>query len=352
MSHLLDIPSEIRDFILELCLLARRAAPVDIASAERTRLPARYNSSKNFKAWGYGQNNVRYENTSYTSNATALLLVNRQLCTETQDAIARLRATGRYAYALDIMLVKESEVWATWLCVPSVTNLTSTTVDCIDVSMRTFGTGEGSEMKTRSYVHSAFTPGDGSPPPIVWCFYFLIEHFLRVGPFPKVQDAEDRRLGIRKLVLDFHTPKEGPFPPAGVRMHQWVRERRYRNEGPLRNTVLPADWLADFLHNDLYGLLCMNYHTAAYGGILHERIGEIELLVDGARCKSSLKNTSSQIDVAAFLKRLAYTDPRETFGFIYPHEKRLQRFWQWKKEAVESRQRLGLPVYEDTPVDP
>ncbi|KZW02731.1 hypothetical protein EXIGLDRAFT_730864 [Exidia glandulosa HHB12029] len=337
MPTLLDLPSEIRDLILELCLLACRAAPIDVASAERTRLAPLSDSCREFRSWSYGPANVRYENTSYTSNALPLLLLNRQLHTETQAAIARLRAAKQLVYKLDVMLVKECELWVTWLCVPAVAQLAT-----VEVSVRTFGTAEWPKDR---HVWTTFSHGDGSPPQILWCFYVLIEHFLRFGPLP--QATLERGLGIGKLVLDFRTPTEGPFPPEGTIMRQWVRDRRQDpHGGPLRETVLPAAWLSDFLRGSLRGLLNMNYHTAAYGGILHGGIDEIVLLVDGA------ERENNKIDVAAYLKRLAFTDPRRTFGHVYPHEKRLERFWLWKKEAVEKRRQLGLLVYDDTPVDP
>lgn len=69
MPHLMGIPPEVRDDIIDRALLARRAAPPDLAFAARTAPARRY--------WDQGRNYQDIENPSHTSNALPPLLSKR-----------------------------------------------------------------------------------------------------------------------------------------------------------------------------------------------------------------------------------------------------------------------------------
>ena len=73
-------------------------------------------------------------------------------------------------YKLDVMFVGEKQLWPTWLQVPGF----SKQVDTVDVTVRIFG-------RSIRPGRSPFICGDGSPPQMVWVFYWLMEHFLNFG---------------------------------------------------------------------------------------------------------------------------------------------------------------------------
>jgi len=155
MPSLLSLPREIRDIIIELVLSSAREAPRDFAAAEptrstsenpgrkppyqgpfldvnpvplaiRTRLSPWYRrlllggskaaknsttSASKSNAWTtYACTNlVRFEKPIYISNSFPLLLVNRQLSSETASALAR----QPLPYELDVVFFNDTELWPT-----------------------------------------------------------------------------------------------------------------------------------------------------------------------------------------------------------------------------------------------
>jgi hypothetical protein len=101
-------------------------------------------------------------------------------------------------------------------------------------------------------------------------------------------------------------------------------------------------WLADFVSGFMSGLLGMGYHTARYGMIIYERIGAIEVCVDGVLKK--------EFDLSNRLAGLRFHTEADTFGGVWPREERVPFFWRWKKDALRKRREAGLPVaYPEDP---
>jgi len=86
----------------------------------------------------------------------------------------------------------------------------------------------------------------------------------------------------------------------------------------------------------------MDYHTAGYGMIIYERIGTIQICVNGVLNK--------EFDLGKMLADLRFGEQTDTFGNIWPREERLPYFWRWKKAALRKRREAGLPVID--PEDP
>lgn len=346
MPALLTLPYEIRDAILVTVLFSSRPAPPDVATAALRRIEPLPRDQSRYAAWPFGLRHTRFERTDYICNAYPLLLVNKQLSTETKSAVSRLTLTG-LSYQLDVMFVHEHELWPTWLCIPSLAEQ----VDHVDVTFRIF------EPNSNPDSRSAFLPGDGSPPQIYWCFYFLLEHFLLRGPLcpnhmetPKRNDT--RQVSVRTINLNFAagnahllSPTEGEFSyNSWWECQQRVRFGRNRQqdaEEPPKYIMRP-EWLAEIVARQFLSLLSMGYHTAAYGAMIHERVGSVRFSVNG--------ELQREIDIGARLASLSFgpdagqtSYTTQTFGNLRG-EDRLRAFWRWKERTVRKRKERGLPV--------
>ena len=129
MPLILTIPREIRDFILELVVLGARSPPQH-ASTLQTRGRALAKDDCSYKTWADGLG-IWYEDPDPKIHAFPILLVNRQLRAETLSVIRRLPKD----YWVDLLLVDESAVWATWLSVPCLT----TAVNKVQADIRMIG---------------------------------------------------------------------------------------------------------------------------------------------------------------------------------------------------------------------
>ncbi|KAL1983107.1 hypothetical protein VTN96DRAFT_437 [Rasamsonia emersonii] len=342
MPSLFDIPKELRDYILELALTTDLALPASLATASQDRVT--FLKDISYDAWDYGPKHIKYDHRNQATTSLPLLLVNRRLSAEAKAVLKRLR---KMAYSIDVMYVDDRELWPTWLCVPA---LFSTRVDHVVATFRAFSTGE-------IYVgtKSGLFAGDGAPEQIVWCFYGLMEWFLKCGPVGKQQrrrggeGSQEKDGGViaQVLTLDCVTPPDpSTLPAPEVTYGDWIRPwaRPYL---PVRGSkeppkgVMRPEWLARFIIGKINMLLDMSYHTAYYGRIMYERIGVIRVCVDG--------KLEREMNLAERLAKLRKEGPSDTFGNVL-REDRQRVFWQWKKRALEKRREAGLPViFPDDP---
>jgi hypothetical protein len=325
MLSLLDIPRELRDHIIELVLCSNRAPPESPSTASQDRFELH---DIRYISWDYGPTHNKYERQDYITSLP-LLLVNRQLSAETKSALARL--STKHSYNLDVMFVNEAELWPTWLLVPALSNH----VDRVAATFRIFGHWD---RKSRS----ALGIGNASPPQIVWCFYSLMERFLRRGPVGEREaGSQDRNITISVLTLDFLTPQDiDMLPPQQAKYNDWfqsrVRTRRRRADADMANFIMRPEWLAAFVSDFMSGLLRMGYHTARYGMIIYERIGTIQICVDGV--------LKEEFELSKRLADLYVDTDLDTFGCVWPREERVPFFWRWKSDALRKRREAGLPV--------
>ena len=98
--------------------------------------------------------------------------------------------------------------------------------------------------------------------------------------------------------------------------------------------MLRPEWLEADLRNLVAVLLDMGYHTSAYGGILHERIGRIVFKVNG--------NVTEEFDIGQMLADLKFND---SFGNMIRSE-RVSRWIEWKLKAMQHRKEIGLKTAE------
>ena len=315
---LLEIPIEIREQILnEFLDTSRVEGPVNPKSTinDRKTLPHSHIFFKKMQ-----------------NLAVPVLLANKQLHGEIKDLINR-KSSQRANYAIDIMYVKDSGLWSTWLSAPVLT----TDLGTIHATFRLFN--QPDNLPDTMYFPNMWRGGDGGPPSGVWVFYDMITQFLdqRIGPWPHRAEVEAERITIRRLVLDVLTPVEPDIFPLAESPHRpghdWMyRERQMRNS--LQKT--PAQVFANFLRLEISGLLCMGYHMMGYGDVLHERFGNIEIRVD-----SELYHTWDVSNI--FAKLPLYDDQWGTFSIA----ERKASYRTWKLQAAEKRQRAGFRVVQE-----
>lgn len=342
MSLLLDIPVELRKLIIEHVLYTPLSPPVAPCTSDAVKY-----RDMSYKAWASG---VYYtqRNKPSSSDCLSLLLTNHQLSTETLHILEHRRVD----YTLDISVKDDLELYLTWLSVPCLTTHVST----LYAHVRLFG--HIIEQRT-----ARCQLGDGGRLGFHWSFYAALERFLRYGPVGEkkregeepdaessahrcrddTEDFQDRGVAIKTLVLDFQSAElELSFPPEDVSYKHWRwwhcgRDMRSPSAGlePLSSYKTRPQWLCQYLRMEIGGLLKMSYHTARYGQPLYEHIGTIRMLVDG--------QLVDELDLAAWLARLHFTDPGDTMGHLV-REQRLSSFEEWKTETWSLRKERELSV--------
>lgn len=325
MPSLLDLPRELRDEILGLVLFTPPRIPLDFSCYDHLRRELTVPSHDQqglirfYHLVKVLPNNIQY-NAFFTTRAS-LLLLNHQLNAETSSLLRRKRPSAMQ-YVLDIAVVNDLELWPTWISVP----LLAGEIDEIYVSIRTITTQRlGWNRKTNKWLG-----GDGVPP-LSWAFASMLELFLLYGP---LMDAEDhstqqeennRRMTIRRLVLDVRSPSPteisaiASYNPEQVlpfNIHHLLDLRRGATD---INHVMHPGLLLKQLTGSINGAL----HHSGESRLLYERMGTIETMLDG--------DVRNKWDLLEFCMRPT-TDISEIERCSIYHERR----------------KMGLPVPESS----
>ncbi|KAL2075374.1 hypothetical protein VTL71DRAFT_317 [Oculimacula yallundae] len=278
---LLLIPHELRDQILALVVLSTVISPPHSPAnpEEREQL-----KDANCNGW-FGGSGVLYQKDTQLSGIPTLG-VNKQLRDETLSVLERFKLGGLRSYKLDVMVFEDSQLWPTWLNVPTTTSR----VEEVHATFRIHGASP-----TRS---NGFRGGDGGPPLITWSFFNLLERFLLVGPMSKQHKCHDRHIKIRHLILDFRTPDvpaEMLAPDIGQNKLAVLRRRSGINY--IRHPKSVLDFVGGFL-----GWLSGTRERGIVS-VCYERVGRITLTLDGVvieerditPCVSNMNSVSSEI---------------------------------------------------------
>lgn len=271
---LLRIPQELRDKILGFVIPALETSMLPEEEDENNR---EFLDDVKLLGWN-GDDRVRYQKLARPGNIQTLF-INHQLRSETLALIEHLRLPSPRSYRLDIAIVDETDLWATWLYAPVL----SRNVDEVVATLRICGT----TTRTRC----GFSEGCGGPPLIIWSFFNLLERFLKVGPVGRQAEDKDRVIAIQSLVIDIKTPDvpEELLAPMEVEDSSYFSHRdlmHLRKETGIDYVLNPRK-LVSFL-TDYPGIdaaLGMSNTTAKYGGIFYERIGKIKVTLDGVLVK-------------------------------------------------------------------
>lgn len=283
MPSLLDLPREIRDEILGLVLFTPPQIPLDLSCYDHQRRELTVPSHDRQGLIGFYHlvkvlpNNLQY-NAFFTTRAS-LLLLNHQLNAETLSLLRRKRPLTTQ-YILDIAVVNDLELWPTWIFMP----LLARDVEEVFVSIRTTTTQRlGWKGKTNKWLG-----GDGTPP-LSWAFASMLQLFLLYGPLMEVvdhstqQEENDRKITIRRLVLDVQSPSPtdisaiAPYYPEQILPINISKLRKLRRTVTDINHVMHPELSLDFLTGSINRAL--NYPS--YSRLLYERMGTIEIMLDG-----------------------------------------------------------------------
>jgi len=334
MPTLLTIPRELRDKILSLIVSSYVPEPQDISdSSNRSTLDDFQYDSPYF----HGRKVLYIEHPKQTDTAS-LLLVNRQLHSETLEVIGILPT--KHSYVLDVVIAEEQKLWPTWLYVPALTRK----VDRVYCQFRSIGFPAG----------ALFRGGCGGPPAMTWALLNLIERFLKVGPVGRQAERADNRFGINEVIIDVRTPDVDPeliAPERTPAMGSGGQSFGRRGSRPRSDSKTPLirhpKGIAIYIVRDLNKMMEMWGDHGVHGRIIFERVGSIKVLVDGEPFTDSAwdHDVVSEWDVADILAKIQY---RGHWGDWtkrrWSDDQRREACNNWIKKAYESRVELGLAV--------
>lgn len=118
-SHLLSLPRELRDMILEFVISAHVEPPTCPALDDTPRKASVGSNCLRLPVLPPSEQYATY----------GLLLANRQMHQETTTCLRRLPM----AYSLDVMMVNHKELWPTWTCCPA---RSKEPIDFISINVR------------------------------------------------------------------------------------------------------------------------------------------------------------------------------------------------------------------------
>jgi hypothetical protein len=306
MASFLEIPQELRNKILELAINTDTAPP-QYANVDNA---AEYKELDDivYQSWTNGKD-VLYPQSSIPSNALSLLLVSRSMQAQSLAALARLKCSS--TFKMDVLLVQESELWATWT---SHRPIFTPNVETIHVSFRILPMIK-EDPGGRSH---AFRGGNGGPPIIFWHLYTLLERSLRCGPVMVPIKREKGFRAIQWLDLDVLTP-------SNISEEQ----KRLEQPGKLFHVLPPRKWMA-IIRQGIAIILRMSRDSFPMGRVLYERVGKIRLMRDG--------EVQIEFDLANLLSEMRYHPGNDS---AYP--KSSVAWWDKVKSIYGKRMAAGLP---------
>jgi hypothetical protein len=309
MAGLLSIPQELRDRILELALSAIDSPPHNPASAV-DYVPL---NDTDYQSW-LDAKQVRYPKNPVTPHALPLLLLNRRLHADTLAALTRLCLP----FELDAMLVRNGQIWATWLSVgPFAPKL-----DRVHIPIRLFP--RSTPVQESANADSASNVGGFSG--IFWQLSSLIERLLLCGPVGARQGIKKGFIGVDILELDILTSSGTPEKGQNV---DEMRDSQ-GPEGESQPAVRAEEWLIP-ISRGIRVLLEMYEDIASKGQLFYERVGKIRIMLDG--------EVRTELDLAKCLAGLQYS---ELVDSSYPNC--APRWWDTMKKIRQTREQAGLPV--------
>ncbi|OJJ36150.1 hypothetical protein ASPWEDRAFT_41380 [Aspergillus wentii DTO 134E9] len=131
-----------------------------------------------------------------------------------------------------------------------------------------------------------FMHGDGSPPQLVWAFYYLLERFVRSGPLlPEYNDAiRYRNMSIKNVIINCVSPEDPTTMTTLSKFRDWIRENEdeypsYPLTPPEIPSIMRPEWLAHFLYSGVQTL--RGPRPDGYQELFYKHVGNIHFCVDG-----------------------------------------------------------------------
>jgi hypothetical protein len=323
MASLMTIPRELRDHICHFALLAQtNEAPSLNKPFEELVANRKQYENPNLISWS---SLVLSDPSHNVSNATALLLVNRQLRAESQEAIQRLEKQG-VTYELDVVVVDEILPLTTWICVPFLT----TAVEELNITIRISGSYDPEKDRIHDGFERLFGPyspygsfkgfqeEDVDGPALGWQIYGILERFLRVGAtHERTNGKEHRHIILKTLTIDVQTP-----PGVDPELFGHPKSCTRGDCGSEKTTVLHPDFLGNVIWRRIKrNLKCRNLNPRGSFDqcqIVFEHMEHITVTKDG--------DVKEAFDVAELVKDLSafrayYTPARD----IHEYKNKLLR---------------------------
>ncbi|KZW01830.1 hypothetical protein EXIGLDRAFT_716474 [Exidia glandulosa HHB12029] len=279
---------------------------------------------------------VFLERSLHPPNADGLLLTNRLIAHETRAIIERTKPT----YKLDLLFVDELQFWPTWTCLP----VSAQFIDSVHVSI--------SCLETQVPVLRAFLWSFRGPPQSMWALYVLLEFYLEPGLTHNYNNEEGqtrRPIVVRNITLDFIDLHDAPaganlvttpdirtfmatttsaLPLQYPDYTTW--HRRASSRHPVAGDVtIAAPWFARIVR-DFLRLLLQDVWSIRYAGVLHRRVGVIDIAVSGGRVDTC--------DITVALALLDLRGPPANYRSFTP------RFLNHMRAVLQARKHHGLPV--------
>jgi hypothetical protein len=171
----------------------------------------------------------------------------------------------------------------------------------VEVKFRIFGFGP-SDQQTLMRLNM-FRGGDGGPAAIAWCFYYLLERFLKCGlaeipsyaivhPYsPNTnrkppREVRDAMITLQTVVMDFEVGNEQPSVFQDTEEHYTLWDYRVRGclaQDPAYELfTMHPKWLADTAKHELESMQGMSSIVAYWAGLLFERVGAMQINLNGS----------------------------------------------------------------------
>ncbi|KAH7097484.1 hypothetical protein BKA62DRAFT_716165 [Auriculariales sp. MPI-PUGE-AT-0066] len=350
MVVFMEMPPELVSLIIEAVVLREDLPPTDIKAASANRQDKEVFES-------FFDSKVITQTGHIVSNSTALLQTSRGICSATDQVIQRLRERpGGLALKLDILVVGERELWTTWVHVPVLQRR----IDRIDARIRI---ADGHTFPRPNGLNSAVT----GPPAIVYCMYFVLAAFLRRGPAFDAPNStamspntdlktfvSDRHVSVGSINIDVNALDPISIAPEDKadawRAARWrVRNTQGRlvtpneSERELYNLCMRPEWFSQLMTRNFGFSGMLQMYEADYGAILHERVGEITVSVEG--------KLDTKYDIGQMFASLVSPPnedgnwrPKSDFFGWHPHHERPARFAEWWSSTLQKRLELGFSV--------
>jgi hypothetical protein len=316
MTHLLTLPRELRDEIIQLVLVTPLSLPRNV---ERK-------AANDPKQVAFA-NRIHYLVSESDSRPTALglLLASHKLYVETREALAKINMI----FTVDLAIINECWLWPTWRFIPTRTH---PCLEQLNINLRMCCTSEERQLQTgfaqRNERHVL------SPHPIVQTLCGFLARFLSLGACaditPKMEEGimqndreYKRNFRIKCLQLNIQTDslknEETSYEQVPGRT---IAGLRHLVNDPLYIVDLTAScelerWLCGAITQEL------RYRWGMRDNFLSERFGIIAMCIDGSMIH--------EIDIAQITK------PEASYGE--------ERMFLDKRRKV--RRELGLEPYKN-----
>ncbi|KAI9926041.1 hypothetical protein ASPWEDRAFT_37951 [Aspergillus wentii DTO 134E9] len=264
---LLNLPWDIREIILHYAVNSHSPPPQSPSNPEQR---------EKHRTGNYGDACLRYQKVKHhLQPGPSLLLVNHQIHEETKLVLQNL---GPIIYAVDVMIVNETEIWPTWLRNPVLPDH----VDEVHVTFRLFGHCAEKKIEPLDDVFE-----EARRHGIHFGIFDLAWDFINVGPMytsSAYKPFEKWKGNVKKITVDFRSQDglEYPYPPEKITYEQWASN--YIGTAPVDGPDLSSyatrpEWFAR--HTMEYMATRVTANGSGYGREFHERIGHVDHMVNG-----------------------------------------------------------------------